>query len=50
MMAPVVARYYARALAGETPHTFFEAWRADRFTRSGPGPASGGERETMIIG
>ncbi|HEY2728886.1 MAG TPA: FAD-binding oxidoreductase [Polyangia bacterium] len=50
MMAPVVARYYARALAGETPHAFFEAWRADRFTRSGPGPASGGERETMIIG
>jgi len=47
MMAPVVARHYARMLAGETPHALFEAWRATRF--SGPGPA-GGERETMIIG
>jgi glycine/D-amino acid oxidase-like deaminating enzyme len=47
MMAPVVARHYARMLTGETPHTFFTAWRADRFT--GPTP-TGGERETMIIG
>jgi sarcosine oxidase subunit beta len=47
MMAPVVARHYARMLTGETPHAFFEAWRASRFT--GPTPA-GGERETMIIG
>jgi hypothetical protein len=35
-------------LAGETPHPFFEAWRATRFAT--PGPAGGGERETMIIG
>jgi sarcosine oxidase subunit beta len=47
MMAPVVARHYARMLVGETPHPLFAAWRADRFT--GPGPESG-ERETMIIG
>jgi sarcosine oxidase subunit beta len=48
MMAPVVARHYARLLTGETPHPFFEAWRASRFT--GPAPAGAGERETMIIG
>ena len=47
MMAPVVARHYARMLTGEAPHALFEAWRASRF--SGPAPA-GGERETMIIG
>jgi sarcosine oxidase subunit beta len=47
MMAPVVARHYARMLAGEAPHAFFKAWSAGRF--SGPAPA-GGERETMIIG
>jgi sarcosine oxidase subunit beta len=47
MMAPVVARHYARMLLGETPHAFFDAWRASRFT--GPAP-TGGERETMIIG
>jgi sarcosine oxidase subunit beta len=47
MMAPVVARHYARMLVGETPHPLFEAWRASRF--SGPGPAAG-EREDMIIG
>jgi hypothetical protein len=34
-------------LTGETPHAFFEAWRASRFV--GPAP-TGGERETMIIG
>jgi sarcosine oxidase subunit beta len=49
MMAPVVARHYARMLAGETPHAFFEAWRASRFA-GGAGPTGGGERETMIIG
>jgi sarcosine oxidase subunit beta len=48
MMAPVVARHYARMLVGETPHPLFEAWRASRF--SGPAPARGGEREDMIIG
>ncbi len=47
MMAPVVARHYARMLTGEAPHALFAAWRADRFT--GPAP-TGGERETMIIG
>jgi sarcosine oxidase subunit beta len=47
MMAPVVARHYARMLRGETPHPFFEAWRASRFTTGAPG---GGERETMLIG
>jgi sarcosine oxidase subunit beta len=48
MMAPVVARHYARMLTGETPHPLFEAWRAGRF--AGPTPAGGGERETMTIG
>jgi sarcosine oxidase subunit beta len=48
MMAPVVARHYARMLAGETPHPLFEAWRASRF--GSPGPSGPGERETMIIG
>jgi sarcosine oxidase subunit beta len=47
MMAPVVARHYARLLAGEARHPFFDAWRADRFATPG-GP--GGERETMVIG
>jgi len=47
-MAPVVARHYARMLAGETPHAFFESWRADRF--SGRAPAGGGEREDLILG
>jgi sarcosine oxidase subunit beta len=50
MMAPVVARHYARALAGETPHAFFEAWRADRFAGSGSAPPAGADRETMTIG
>jgi len=49
MMAPVVARHYARMLAGETPHALFGAWRADRFAAPGRGPR-GGERESMIIG
>jgi sarcosine oxidase subunit beta len=49
MMAPVVARHYARHLVGEATHPFFEAWRASRF--GGPGtPPSDGERETMTIG
>ena len=47
MMAPVIARHFARMLTGESPHAFFAAWRADRFGSSGP---SGGERETMTIG
>jgi sarcosine oxidase subunit beta len=50
MMAPVVARHYARMLAGEPPHAFFTSWRADRFADSGSGPPAGGERETMTIG
>jgi sarcosine oxidase, subunit beta len=48
MMAPVVARYYAAYLAGETPHPFFTAWRADRFGPDGTPPAA--DREEMIIG
>jgi sarcosine oxidase, subunit beta len=48
MMAPVVARHYAAYLAGETPHPFFTAWRADRFGPGGPLPAA--DREDMIIG
>jgi sarcosine oxidase, subunit beta len=48
MMAPVVARHYARMLAGETPHALFSAWRADRFASGAP--SGGGERETMTIG
>jgi sarcosine oxidase subunit beta len=48
MMAPVVARHYAAYLAGETPHPFFTAWRADRFGPGGTPPAS--DREEMIIG
>jgi sarcosine oxidase subunit beta len=47
MMAPVVARHYARHLVGEATHPFFAAWRASRF--AGPAP-TGGERETMTIG
>ncbi len=49
MMAPVVARHYARMLTGEAPHPFFEAWRANRFA-PGDRPPGGGERETMSIG
>jgi sarcosine oxidase subunit beta len=48
MMAPVVARHYARLLTGETPHALFEAWRASRFSGDAGGP--GPERETMTIG
>jgi sarcosine oxidase subunit beta len=47
MMAPVVARHYARHLTGEATHPFFETWRASRFAGSGP---AGGARETMTIG
>jgi sarcosine oxidase, subunit beta len=32
MMAPVVARYYARHLAGKQTHPLFAAWRPGRFT------------------
>jgi sarcosine oxidase, subunit beta len=46
MMAPVVARYYAAYLAGDSPHPFFATWRADRFARGG----AGGDREQMFIG
>jgi sarcosine oxidase subunit beta len=49
MMAPVVARHYAAYLAGEAPHAFFAAWRADRFAAGGPAPGPG-PREEMIIG
>jgi sarcosine oxidase subunit beta len=31
MMAPVVARHYARHLAGQQTHPLFQAWRPDRF-------------------
>jgi sarcosine oxidase, subunit beta len=48
MMAPVVARHYAAYLAGEPPHPFFTAWRADRFGPGGAPPT--GDREEMIIG
>jgi sarcosine oxidase, subunit beta len=48
MMTPVVARHYAAYLAGETPHPFFTAWRADRFGPDGTPPAA--DREEMIIG
>jgi sarcosine oxidase subunit beta len=47
MMAPVVARHYAGFLRGDSPHPFFQAWRASRFSEGGPG---GGHREEMIIG
>jgi sarcosine oxidase subunit beta len=47
MMAPVVARHYAAALCGDTPHPFFQAWRADRFATGGT-PAA--HREQMTIG
>ncbi len=47
MMAPVIALHYAAYLAGEDPHPFFTAWRADRF---GPGGTAGGDREEMVIG
>jgi sarcosine oxidase subunit beta len=32
MMAPVVARHYARLLLGRERHALFEAWRPDRFS------------------
>jgi sarcosine oxidase, subunit beta len=35
MMAPVVAKYYARHLLGLGTHAFFHAWRFDRFA-AGP--------------
>ena len=34
MMAPVVARHYARMLTGEPPHALFEAWRAEPLRRA----------------
>ena len=53
MMAPVVARYFARHLMGKETHPLFAAWRPGRFTDTGtgaptgPGGASG---EKMHIG
>jgi sarcosine oxidase subunit beta len=51
MMAPVVARHYARYLTGEAPHPLFAAWRPDRFTAGGGGGSPGAAaREDMTIG
>ena len=54
MMAPVVARYYARYLLGKETHPFFDAWSAKRFTASGGAPGAPGAgtatREEMHIG
>ncbi|MES1172135.1 MAG: FAD-binding oxidoreductase [Bacteroidota bacterium] len=44
MMAPVVARYYALALAGRETHPFFHKWRLARFAEGDV------EKESMIIG
>jgi sarcosine oxidase subunit beta len=44
MMAPVVARHYARHLLGEETHAFFHKWRLARFAEGDV------EREDMIIG
>jgi sarcosine oxidase subunit beta len=49
MMAPVVARHYARHLTGEPAHPLFAAWRAARFADGGGTPEPGA-REDMIIG
>jgi sarcosine oxidase subunit beta len=45
MMAPVVARHYARLLAGKERHPLFTAWRPDRF---GPGPTDTHDHELNI--
>jgi sarcosine oxidase subunit beta len=48
MMAPVVARHYARLLAGKERHPLFDAWRPDRF---GPNAgAAGGHDHELNIG
>jgi sarcosine oxidase subunit beta len=47
MMAPVVARHYARLLAGAPPHPLFAAWSPARLGR-GAAPMGGGEH--MNIG
>jgi sarcosine oxidase subunit beta len=44
MMAPVVARYYARHLRGEGTHPLFHAWRLSRFAEGDL------ESENMNIG
>jgi sarcosine oxidase subunit beta len=47
MMAPVVARHFAAALAGGAPHEFLTAWSPARFAAGAP-PRTGGEE--MFIG
>jgi sarcosine oxidase subunit beta len=44
MMAPVVARHYARHLLGKDTHPFFHRWRLSRFAEGDV------EAEDMIIG
>ena len=44
MMAPVVARHYARHLLGQDTHAFFHKWRLARFADNDL------ETESMIIG
>jgi len=48
MMAPVVARYYARHLLGLETHPLFTAWSAARF--AGGAGGGGARREHMNIG
>ena len=52
MMAPVVARYYARHLLGRETHPLFRTWSAARFTGGGGAGGAGGgaPREHMNIG
>jgi sarcosine oxidase subunit beta len=54
MMAPVIARYYARHLLGHETHPLFTAWSAARFAGSGGGAGGGAggtaRREHMSIG
>jgi hypothetical protein len=51
MMAPVIGKYYALHLLGESNHALFETWRADRFSGAGGGGGGGpSQREEMFIG
>ena len=51
MMAPVIGKYYALHLLGESNHALFDTWRADRFDGAGGGgPGGPPEREEMFIG
>jgi sarcosine oxidase subunit beta len=53
MMAPVVARHYARLLAGKERHALFSAWRPDRFGvpgAAGDGGTSGAHDHELNIG